>query len=473
MEGYQGNRRQDGTETFTTNNPTGTEPGNGPSAFGRGWIPVERDIGLPDDDDAPAAFAAGGASPHSPDHHAAADDPLAYGRDYPRFGDEYPGPGWTPQRKVRFLDALSEHGDVRAACRRATISTQSAYRLRRRDGVFAEAWDAAVLLARPAIEQALGARALEGTLDPVFYRGKQVGYRRRYDNRLLLAHLGRLDRLAEARPAGLRAGRFDELLALVAGERFAEDMADCDVGASYGRPRHAADPLLPMPRERYVAMVGEEAGDDEWYEALEPVMDAAVEAGLAEEDWRGDLSPDRVLEPEQIAALDDVRAEGVAQGRAEAAEVWDDWQARAHAVVAQLDAEEEAREELYRDMALGIEVVNYEDVYAVPTPAAAPDGHAPRAAVARGSAPGAAGGGWDTDGWDPEAWEAEGWELGRPIEIKSLSGVPGAGAGAGAGAGSAGGTAPLDRVTRVTRVNLSRREREILRADVLEHALGK
>ncbi len=47
-----------------------------------------------------------------------------------------------------------------------------------------------------------------------------VGTRRRYDTRLLLAHLARLDRLVSenVRAAEVTAGRFDELLAVIAGE---------------------------------------------------------------------------------------------------------------------------------------------------------------------------------------------------------------------------------------------------------------
>lgn len=37
-------------------------------------------------------------------------------------------------------------------------------------------------------------RALDGVEVPVWFRGEKVGTRRLYDTRLLLAHLGRLDR---------------------------------------------------------------------------------------------------------------------------------------------------------------------------------------------------------------------------------------------------------------------------------------
>lgn len=49
--------------------------------------------------------------------------------------------GWTPARRLRFLAALAEFGDVSLAARACGMSRQSAYALRRRDAGFALAWD--------------------------------------------------------------------------------------------------------------------------------------------------------------------------------------------------------------------------------------------------------------------------------------------------------------------------------------------
>src|SRR6478735_10549224 len=51
--------------------------------------------------------------------------------------------GWTSERKTRFLDHLALKGNVRASCKRVGLSREAAYRLRRRDAVFARGWAAA------------------------------------------------------------------------------------------------------------------------------------------------------------------------------------------------------------------------------------------------------------------------------------------------------------------------------------------
>jgi molybdenum-dependent DNA-binding transcriptional regulator ModE len=54
--------------------------------------------------------------------------------------------GWTPERQLRFLDALARSRSVTQAARAAGMTRESAYRLRkRRDGaLFAAAWDRAM-----------------------------------------------------------------------------------------------------------------------------------------------------------------------------------------------------------------------------------------------------------------------------------------------------------------------------------------
>lgn len=134
--------------------------------------------------------------------------------------------GWTPARKTRFLDCLALKGNVRLACRAATMSPDSAYRLKRREPLFARGWAAALLLARDATEQVLADRALDGVEEKVFHRGELVDTRRKYDTRLLLAYMARLDRITDEAGAGADAARFDELLACLAGEVPAWQIAD-------------------------------------------------------------------------------------------------------------------------------------------------------------------------------------------------------------------------------------------------------
>ena len=119
---------------------------------------------------------------------------------------------FSPHRRAKFCDQLAHHGNVRLACRAAGVSPQTAYRARRACADFAACWDAALVLARDVAEQVLADRAINGVEEPVFYHGEEVARRRRYDSRLLLAHLARLDAKAEAEGAAQLAGHFDAAL---------------------------------------------------------------------------------------------------------------------------------------------------------------------------------------------------------------------------------------------------------------------
>lgn len=129
---------------------------------------------------------------------------------------ELPARGWTPERKMLFLDRLAASGNARAACRRVGLSAESAYRQRRKDALFARAWAAAVVLGRDASQQVLADRAVDGIEEDVWHRGEVVGTRRRYDTRLLLAHLARLDALVTEEAAD-DAAHFEDLLARIGG----------------------------------------------------------------------------------------------------------------------------------------------------------------------------------------------------------------------------------------------------------------
>ena len=131
-------------------------------------------------------------------------------------------PVLTPARKRRFLDELARHGNVRVAAARVGVSRSGVYLARGRDGAFAAAWRAALVLGRDAAVAEVAERALEGWQEPVFYRGQQVALRRRYDTRLLLAHLARLDKACaefddegEGGAEGL-AAQYDSLRAALA-----------------------------------------------------------------------------------------------------------------------------------------------------------------------------------------------------------------------------------------------------------------
>jgi len=220
-----------------------------------------------------------------------------------------PPRGWTPQAMARFLDHLSVRGNVRAACARVGLSAEAAYRLRRRDALFARGWAAALVLARDSSEQVLATRAIDGVEQAVFHRGEEVGSRTLYDTRLLLAHLARLDRLVEEDERALEdAGRFDEVLALIAGERFPEELA-------------GEDEALPMERAEVVGEAVADAQDRLLYAEGEPEG----------EDWSGE-GDHAGAEAAHDAREEAVAAAGAAAGRAAQAQ-WDGWFARACAVV--------------------------------------------------------------------------------------------------------------------------------------------
>lgn len=97
--------------------------------------------------------------------------------------------GWSAERQRRFIAELAQHGGVAAAARAVGMTPQTANRLRKRPDAagFARAWDAAVQEGRSKAYDEAVRRGTEGVVVPVMRRGKVVGHRRRYDNRLLFA----------------------------------------------------------------------------------------------------------------------------------------------------------------------------------------------------------------------------------------------------------------------------------------------
>src|SRR5690554_6945305 len=225
-----------------------------------------------------------------------------------------PARGWTTERKLRFLDHLAASGNVRAACRRVGLSPEAAYRLRRRDDLFSRGWVLALALAQTHAEQVLADRAIEGVEEPIYYRGELVGTRRRYDTRLLLAHLARLDKLVEENQASADFGRFDELLALIAGERAPEEL----MGAS---------DLLPLDRDTYVERAARAAEDDVRYGPLDEAEDE--DAGGNGSPWRYRRDEDEEAFERREKACEAAHAESQAQARRD----WDAWRDHAYDLV--------------------------------------------------------------------------------------------------------------------------------------------
>mgnify|MGYP000420281723 CR=1 FL=1 len=221
---------------------------------------------------------------------------------------------FTPVRIARFLEHLSRHGQVRMAARVAGVSQQTAYVRRRRDPAFAAGWDAALIHAREAAEQVLVARALHGTTETIWFRGEAVGERQRFDARLLLAHLARLDARAAAAPKTVHhlAEDFDRmLLALAEG---------ADVAAATGW----TDPA----RARFLKAF--EARADADYKQANPLPD--------------DDAPDEVWDDWQAELNDHLEA-----ARRAAPEAWDDAQSRREAAFHTLFSDDDADDGEERD----------------------------------------------------------------------------------------------------------------------------
>lgn len=172
--------------------------------------------------------------------------------------------GWTPARQQAFLTALADGHTVESACALVGLSPASAYALRRRPAgaAFALAWRAACLLARDALADVLIRRVIDGHTDTYTRANGETITRHRYDHRLAVAMLTRLDRLADA-PAAPRASA-------------AAGQGPCAPGPHASAP-HAADAarLVAADWDRFVALL---AHDDPTTAATAFVATASASA---------------------------------------------------------------------------------------------------------------------------------------------------------------------------------------------------
>ena len=99
--------------------------------------------------------------------------------------------GWSEERQVGFIVALSHCGSVAAAARSVGISARSAYRLLDAPGAcdFARAWEAAYEMGYEATRVDALARSLHGVHVPVYRKGRLVRVELRQSDRLAIAVL--------------------------------------------------------------------------------------------------------------------------------------------------------------------------------------------------------------------------------------------------------------------------------------------
>jgi hypothetical protein len=125
--------------------------------------------------------------------------------------------GWTPFARKLFLQVLADTGRLGLALTYVGLSRQSANNLYHRDPLFAAGWDAAAHMARRALADDVLEKGLDGITETVTRQGEVVATRHRYDARLSMAVLHRLDkrcdRAEEQGSAHLAATRrWDEYL---------------------------------------------------------------------------------------------------------------------------------------------------------------------------------------------------------------------------------------------------------------------
>jgi hypothetical protein len=157
--------------------------------------------------------------------------------------------GWTPEKERIFFLTLASTGVVADACRACGMSRDSAYSRRNRASgrAFALAWDAAHILARPALADDLQSRVRHGVIDKIYRNGELVAERHRHDNRLAMAVLTRLDRLAESLKERMPAVQavaeeFEQFLGLLPeGNKAAEAFLALRLGDRPLEPPHAQD----------------------------------------------------------------------------------------------------------------------------------------------------------------------------------------------------------------------------------------
>lgn len=91
------------------------------------------------------------------------------------------------KKRQLFLDTLAQTGRVITAATAAGFTdTSYLHRLRREDEDFARQWNEAIEAAADVLEEEATRRAVDGVLEPVFYKGDVVGYKTNYSDQLMM-----------------------------------------------------------------------------------------------------------------------------------------------------------------------------------------------------------------------------------------------------------------------------------------------
>ncbi|GAA4004531.1 hypothetical protein [Sphingomonas humi] len=181
--------------------------------------------------------------------------------------------GWTPARMAAFVDALAATGCVETACAHVGMAKSGLYEARRRNPLFALAWEDALLDgALPRLADELLTHAFKGSVERYYRDGELTGERHFTDTRLGLALLKRLDRKAAERAAADKAAAEKERLAAAQAARIAARDAEF---AGFGKVDEVDDrafiPTLDHPHPRIVRT------PTGWQTSFPPPADRAAE----------------------------------------------------------------------------------------------------------------------------------------------------------------------------------------------------
>ena len=243
--------------------------------------------------------------------------------------------GWTPFARRLFLEVLAETGRVTRACEYARLTKQSAYALRARDPLFAAGWDAACELARIPLADALYEKAVDGVTDTIIKDGEVVAERHRFDSRLSIAVLHRLDkrcdRAAElgSRHLGL-VRHWDEWLRLVGKgeEQAAQAVLEFAPHGQLGQLPESGNPTGEEDEDEGIDLshrFWEDEIDHVWMTDFPPPVGFTGYESRDYDDIGNEERYVRICTDEEIAILDaDEKRERAAE-RAEEEQLRDEW----------------------------------------------------------------------------------------------------------------------------------------------------
>lgn len=106
----------------------------------------------------------------------------------------------TKAIKIKFLDLLERGWTVEEIADELQITGRTFYRARKTDEEFAEAWakaaDTGAKIQLEYAEKEVRRRAIDGWMEPVFYKGEKVGEVRKFSDRLLILRVKALAKRA-------------------------------------------------------------------------------------------------------------------------------------------------------------------------------------------------------------------------------------------------------------------------------------